>query len=78
MTEKHYVHVKYLDAGIKFVHASSVKPLQDLSVAMREAREIAKESDRPVSVRVESVSGTIKCTVNGDGTGIVTEIPGAV
>jgi hypothetical protein len=78
MTEGHYVHVKYLDGGLKFVHRSLLKPLPDLNAALRKAREIAKDSERPVSVRIESVSGKIKRTIRGDGTGIVTEIPGAV
>jgi hypothetical protein len=46
---------------------------------MRKARDITQQNERPVSIRVvESVSGKIKSIIAGEGTGIVTEKPGAV
>ena len=79
MTKTHHVRVKYLCGGIQPIPMSWGKPLPDLGAAMRKARDIAQQNKRPVSIRVvESVSGKIKSIIAGEGTGIVTEKPGAV
>ncbi|MGA2580057.1 MAG: hypothetical protein ABSH24_29010 [Bryobacteraceae bacterium] len=78
MTEKHFVRVKYAGGGLHPVRRGLDKPMESLSAAMLKARQIVQGSEIPVSVIVQSVTGTIKFTVTRDAEGSVTEKPGAV